>query len=467
MMSQDQAAAIDARLLSVLPEGTLYAVGGRVRDELRARIEGIPLALKDLDYVVVGVALDELVARLRTIARAQPAGASFPVVKVTFDGVTVDVALPRRERSTGLGHRDFAIDAGPDVRLEDDLARRDFRINMMARAIGSGRLVDPYEGEADVIARRIRLLRPEAFIEDPLRMLRAVQFATRFGYEIEPQTFAAIQAAADLLPTVSSERIHDELVKLLHAPRPSVGIELLRASGLLAQIWPEILEGVGVEQNVWHAYDVYHHNLATLDAAPPDDLVVRLAALLHDVGKPRTKDGPHFYRHELVGAEMARKMLERLRFDTETVERVSGLVREHMYTANPEMTGPALRRFVRRVGPANLAAQFALRHADVAGSGLPKRDESNERFEARVATLLAERPAMAVTDLAVSGEDVRDALIRSGRLPAGSRGGREVGEVLRALLERVTDQPEANERTTLLSLLDDEISRMEETRPSR
>ena len=461
-MSELDVAAIDARLAGALPPGTLYAVGGRVRDELRAQSEGVPVALKDLDYVVVGLELEDLVARLRTVARAEPAGAAFPVVKATLLGTTVDVALPRRERSTGVGHRDFNVDTGPEVSLEDDLARRDFRINMMARAIGSNALVDPYEGQADIIARRIRLLRPEAFIEDPLRMLRAVQFAARFTYTIDAHTFAAMESAAHLLPSVSGERVRDELIKLLRAPHPSAGIEMLRASGLLAHLWPEVLEGLGVEQNAWHAFDVYHHNLATLDAAPiDDDLVLRLAALLHDVGKPRTKDGPHFYRHEHVGAEMARGMLERLHFPGETVERVVGLVREHMYTANPEMTAPALRRFVRRIGPENLPAQFALRHADIAGSGLPKRDDANERFEARVAVLVAERPPLSVKDLAITGNDVLEALIASGRLPAASRGGPAVGRILSALLERVTDDPALNEAQMLRGLLAAEIAQLQ------
>jgi putative nucleotidyltransferase with HDIG domain len=463
-MSELDVAAIDTRLAGVLPPGTLYAVGGRVRDEVRAKIEGAALTLKDLDYVVVGVELEDLVARLRTVARAEPAGAAFPVVKTTLLGATVDVALPRRERSTGVGHREFTIDTGPDVSLEDDLARRDFRINMMARAIGSQALVDPYEGQADIAARRIRLLRPEAFLEDPLRMLRAVQFAARFDYTIEPQTFAAIQDAAHLLPSVSGERIRDELIKLLRAPRPACGIDALRASGLLAHIWPEVLEGLDVEQNAWHAYDVYHHNLATLDAAPIDDgLVLRLAALLHDVGKPRTKEGPHFYRHEHVGAEMARSMLERLRFPGESVERVVGLVREHMYSANPEMTAPALRRLVRRIGAENLPAQFALRHADIAGSGLPKRDDANERFEARVSELLAERPPLSVKDLALTGNDVLEALVAAGRLPPGSRGGPGVGQILAVLLERVTDDPALNEPQALQRLLAAEVAQRETT----
>src|SRR5208283_2304366 len=158
-------------------------------------------------------------------------------------------------------------------------------------------------------------------------------------------------------------------------------------------IWPELLEGVGVAQNEWHAYDVWEHTLATLDATPPGDTTLRLAALLHDVGKPRTKDGPHFYRHEQIGAEMATGMLRRLRYPNDTVDTVEQLVRQHMYVQDPALSDAAIRRFIRRIGPANLQRQFAVRHADIVGSGLAKRDDSNERFEARVWEEMEREPA--------------------------------------------------------------------------
>ena len=437
---------VDAALASVLPAGALFAVGGRVRDEVRSALDGVARPAKDLDYVVVGVALEDLVARLRTLGPADVVGASFAVVKSTIGGATVDVALPRRERSTGAGHRDFAVEWGPEVSLEDDLARRDFRMNMLARALPGATLVDPYGGAADIAAHRIDLLRAEAFDEDPLRMLRACQFAARFDYQLTPKTLSAMQQAAPLVATVSPERVHDELAKLLaYAARPSAGIELMREGGLLPFVLPEVAEGVGVSQNRFHAHDVYVHSLTTLDASPPGDLTLRLSALLHDVGKPRTKtveDGEgHFYRHEIIGAELAHEALSRLRFPSDQVDDVVRLVRNHMYLADPALEAKTIRRFINRVGPDLLERQFALRSADVAGSGLPPRGDHNQRFEERVRQILAEKPPLSVRDLAVGGSDALKILEAAGVVPIGAKGDPRIGPALRAVLESVMDIP--------------------------
>ena len=456
----DAAHPLDARLAAVLPAESLFAVGGRVRDELRAEIEGVQAATKDLDYVVTGVPLEELTRRLEPLGRIDVVGASFSVLKLTAGGETVDVALPRRERSLGTGHREFEVRSGPDVTLEEDLGRRDFRMNMLARAIPSGRLIDPFGGEADIRGRRIDIVTPAAFLEDPLRMLRAAQFAARFEYSATEGVREAMIAAAPLVTTVSAERIHDELAKLLvRARKPSIGLELLRETGVLAHLWPELVEGVGVEQNEWHAYDVWRHALATVDATPPGDLTLRLAALLHDVGKPRTKDGPHFYGHEIVGAEMTREMLERFRFSNEVAGTTEHLVRQHMYSNDSKTTDAGVRRFIRRIAPENLGRLFALRHADIAGSGLPKRDGANEDFEARVRAELARKPAFSVRELRVGGEDVVAALIRRGEAPAVFAGDERVGAALRWLLEQVTEEPERNERTLLLRMLEQYLDR--------
>ncbi len=445
---------LDARLAQVLPLGRLYAVGGRVRDEIRAELEGVQTPALDSDYVVVGLTLDELADRLRAIGRVDVVGASFAVLKLTVDGVTVDVATPRRERSVGLGHRDFEIETGPQVKLEEDLGRRDFRMNMIARALPSGEIVDPLGGKADIRARRIDIVTPEAFREDPLRMLRAAQFAARFDYRVTPALRDAMAAAAGLVTTVSAERVYDELLKLLSAGKPSIGFELLQETGVLAHLWPELAEGVGVEQNEWHAYDVWRHSLATLDATPPGNVVVRLAALLHDVGKPRTKDGPHFYRHEIVGAEMARAMLERFRFPHDVAEATEHLVRQHMYSADPGLSDAGLRRFIRRVGPKNIEHLFDIRHADIRGSGLPERDGANLAFEARVRAEIARKPAFSIRELAIDGDDVIAALVRRGEAAPGFKGDERVGAALRWLFEQVTDEPERNERTLLLRILE-------------
>ncbi len=445
-MKQATVTPLDALLANALPAGSLFAVGGRVRDEVR----GIAEPPKDFDYVVTGVDLATLLAALRGIGRVDVVGASFSVLKVRTVAGDADVALPRRERSTGVGHRDFTVESAPDIPLADDLGRRDFRMNMLARAIPAGAIVDPYAGIADIAARRIDIVRDEAFAEDPLRMLRAAQFAARFGYTLTPRTEAAMTESAALVSTVSPERIGDELAKLLAlAERPSVGFEILRRTGVLERIWPEFLEGVACEQNEWHAYDVYGHTLHTVDAAPPGDLVLRLAALFHDVGKPRVKDGPHFYRHEHVGRDLVVAMLERVRYGRELTETVAHLVRSHMYSADPEAQPKTLRRFVQRVGVDHLDRLFALRAADIAGSGLPKRDDANERFQAAVRAVVSERPPFGVRDLAIDGTTIIGIMIAEGAAEPGFRGDARVGAVLAQLFEEVTDDPARNEPSLL------------------
>ncbi len=442
---------LDDVLIAALPTAEVYAVGGRVRDEFRTVLDGIERPPKDLDYVVTGIPLPELLEALRCVGRVDVVGASFAVLKFRHGAGEADIALPRRERSTGVGHKEFTVESGPEIPLRDDLRRRDFRMNMIARRIADDEVVDPYGGVADIRLGLIDIVDEATFEEDPLRMLRAAQFAARFGYEPTERTRAAMRAAAPLVATVSAERVGEEIGKLLTARTPSSGLEILRTTGVLEHVWPELLEGIDVDQNEWHAYDVYRHNLATLDAAPPGDVTLRLAALLHDVGKPRTAAprpdgrGNTFYQHEQVGAEMVPPMLARLRLPNDTVETVAHLVRQHMYAADAEAQDRALRRFVRRIGPEHLARLFALRHADIEGSGLPKREGENERFEARVAAVLAERPAFSVRDLAIGGGEVIALFERKGLAASGFRGDRRVGEVLSALFEEVTDDPSRNE----------------------
>ncbi|HTD34602.1 MAG TPA: HD domain-containing protein [Candidatus Elarobacter sp.] len=446
---------LDDVLTTILPGAHVYAVGGRVRDEFRQRLGGVERPPKDLDYVVTGLPLEDLLEALRRAGRVDVVGASFAVLKFRHPAGEADIALPRRERSTGVGHKEFAVESGPQIPLEDDLRRRDFRMNMIARRLADDQVIDPYGGIEDIVAERIDIVEEVAFEEDPLRMLRAAQFAARFGYEPTPRTLEAMRTSAALVTTVSAERIGEELGKLMAAARPSIGLEILRSTDVLEHLWPELLEGIGVDQNDWHAYDVYRHNLATVDAAPPGDLTLRLAALLHDVGKPRTAAprpdgrGNSFYQHEQVGAEMVPAMLARLRLPNETVETVAHLVRHHMYAADPETPEKTLRRFVRRIGVEHLARLFALRAADIEGSGLPKRGEANETFQARVAAVVAAQPAFSVRDLAISGADVMALFERKGLAPSGFRGDRRVGEVLQALFEEVTDDPSRNEAGSL------------------
>ena len=442
---------MDRVLAEALPEGGIYAVGGSVRDAVFAELGGPQAQQPDLDYLVTGIPLDELLNRLARLGSAELVGASFGVVKFTRDGITVDVALPRRERAVGPRHRDFEIESSPDIPLEEDLGRRDFRMNMMARDVRTGRLIDPFGGEADLAARRLDVLREEAFDEDPLRILRGAQFAARFELTPTRRTLDAMRAAAERVASVAPERIADELTKLLTlAAKPSVGFELLRETGALAQCMPELLEGWAIEQNQYHAFTVYYHSLHACDEAGPD-LVLRLGALLHDVAKPRTKEGPHFYGHEKIGAQMAHALLERLRFPGEVADRVSRLVALHMYTTVDEIGDAGVRRFIRRVGLPNLDDLFGLRHADIRATGLAPRDEDqNRRFEARVRAALEAGHALSVADLAIDGDDVMKIMQELGLAPKDFRGDTRVGETLRACLETVLDDPASNTRETLL-----------------
>jgi tRNA nucleotidyltransferase (CCA-adding enzyme) len=249
---------------------------------------------------------------------------------------------------------------------------------------------------------------------------------------------------------VAAERVREELAKVMAGARPSVGLELLRESGLLELWMPELAGCYGVPQNRWHAYDVYLHSLLTCDHAPAGKPVVRWAALLHDIGKPDTRAERRgeatFYNHQVVGAELAGRLLERLRFANEPRAAIVHLVREHMFDYRAEWSDAAVRRWVRRVGEGAVADLFDLRIADSLGNGLRTGFPAQlEAFRRRIARVLAQSRALRVTDLAADGRDVMRVL--------GIGPGPAVGEALEALLEEVLEQPERNEREHLLARL--------------
>lgn len=446
---------LDDLLCRLLGDAGIYAVGGRVRDEILQEFGYKPPAVPRVpDYVVTGIKLDDLVQSLRQAGTAELVGASFGVVKFASSAGTADIALPRRERSTGTHHRDFAVDYDPSIPLEEDLARRDFRINMLARNIRTGEVLDPFGGRADIEAKRLDILADQVFIEDPLRILRGAQFAARFDLTLSDRTAVAMRAAAHLVSTVAPERIADELTKLLTlAARPSVGFEILRESAALGILLPEVMEGWRIEQNEYHRYTVYFHGMKCCDAIAAK-LKLRLAALFHDVGKPRTKDGPHFYRHELVGEAMTKAVLERLRFPFEVARDVAHLVRHHMYAADDQLTDAAVRRFVRRVGIGAVEPLFALRAADVIASGLPPRDPAqSQRFETRVREAILARTPFGVAGLAIDGGDVIEIMRGLKLVSKDFNGDRRVGEALNHCLEQVLDDPSLNERESLRAIV--------------
>jgi putative nucleotidyltransferase with HDIG domain len=315
-------------------------------------------------------------------------------------------------------------------------------------------LVDPFGGQQDLAARVVRAVGdPLArFGEDGLRPMRAVRQAAQLGFTIDEPTARAIPATLDVFRKVSAERVRDELFKLMAAREPSRGLELMREGGLLAEVMPELLEGLGCHQNRFHRFDVYHHTLATLDSARPEP-VLRLGALLHDVGKPRARQpregapGEYsFFKHEYDGAEMAGDICRRLKLSTAQREDVTALVAHHMFHYTPDWTDGTIRRFVRRVGPERLPALLALREADIAGRGFDEdpRKETRE-LEERIDKVADADAALHVTDLAVDGKDVMRVL----DIPPSRR----IGEVLARLLERVLDDPALNTRETLERLI--------------
>jgi putative nucleotidyltransferase with HDIG domain len=308
----------------------------------------------------------------------------------------------------------------------------------------------------------------QSFLDDPLRMLRAAQFAARLSFQIESGTLQLMRDSSSLMRTVAPERVNEELNKMfVRAARPSDGVRLLHQTNLLATVIPGLEQGAGIEQNQYHAHDVLEHGLATLDASTPSP-ESRWAAVLHDIGKPATRSlhksgsGYTFYNHEHVGADMAQQILRDLRFPNAFVETVTRLVANHMYVADPDLSDATIKRFINRVGPDLLDAQFDLRRSDKIGSGVVRADstERNARFEARVRDIIARKPPLEVNDLAVDGRDVIQAMIDAHFKPEGYRGGREVGQILGLLRDQVIERPDLNTRDALSASIDAIISDM-------
>ena len=330
--------------------------------------------------------------------------------------------------------------------IEEDLSRRDFTINAMAIKVQNSKsiLIDPFGGRKDLKAKIIRAVGDprERFSEDALRMMRAVRFATTLNFKIEEKTAKAIVENSFWIRAISKERIRDELLKIIMSERAAEGIELLRKTGLLRYIVPELLEGYGVTQNKHHIYDVYTHSLKSLDFAAKQgfDKYVRLASLLHDIGKPRTKrgEGPNatFYNHEVVGARMTARILDRLKFSKKDIEKIVKLVRYHLFYYNVGEVGESsVRRLLRKIGPENLQELVQLRMADRIGSGCPKALPYKLRHFQYVAEKVSQDP-IDVKMLKINGDQIMKIL--------NIKPGPKVGEILDIFLGDILEHPENN-----------------------
>ncbi len=431
----------------ILKVGSIYEVGGAVRDKLLYQ----NIKPKDRDYIVTGIPYNELSKMLKEFGKVDMVGRSFGVIKFTQfkDGnpKTFDITSPRKEHSTGTGHKDFEVDFDADLDIETDLYRRDLTINAMAVSLEDKVLIDPLDGQTDLKNRKIRMVYPDSFADDPLRMLRAVQFAGRFEFEIEAETYKALKKHAHLISTISPERIAEELNKLLElSEKPSIGVRLMQETGLLKEILPELEICVGVEQpGGFHKYDVFEHTMHVLDAAPKD-LKIRLSALVHDINKPQhrrlVEKGATFYGHEMSAGKTAKAVMTRLRYSNDLIKDVKLLVERHMFTV--DVTPKGLRRLIRQVSVDLIFDLLELRRADVEGLGMNNSIDDINQFEDDIKAEIDSKAPFSLKDIEINGNDLMEMF--------NLKPGKEVGDILNYLMEKVLDNQEDNNENKLVEL---------------
>jgi tRNA nucleotidyltransferase (CCA-adding enzyme) len=421
-----------------------WIVGGCVRDLLFRDLAGNHVpggAIVRNDWDIATDARPEDV--MRVFPRVIPTGIQHGTVTVLLDGQGYEVTTLRGESTYSDGRRPDSVHFVNDIIA--DLARRDFTINAIAFDPETDTLIDPFDGEQDLRVRRLRAVgNPhERFAEDGLRVLRAARFVATLEVNLDPETASAIEPSLASYRKVSSERIRDEWVKSMKAAKPSRAFEVMKDHGLLAVTAPELLESVGCEQNRYHAFDVWGHAMQCLDACPSSP-VLRMAGLLHDVGKPRSRawnektEDYTFYEHEHIGAEMVDPLLERLRFSNEERKQIVLLVRHHLLCWDPSWSDAAVRRWLRRVGPELTEDLYSLNRADVLAKGRDATDDLERLagLRAHVERIFAAGTALGVKDLAITGEDLMKLGLRPGPL---------FGEILRTLLDEVVDDPAKNQ----------------------
>lgn len=444
--------------------GRVFVVGGAVRDAV------LDKNVKDVDLMVAGLTDDQIEAALAPVGKLNFTGKDFGVYRLRVGKDEVEIALPRTERSTGSGHKDFDVTADPFLDPSIDLSRRDFTGNAMAFDPNTNELLDPHNGQADLENGDLKLVNPQALEDDPLRIVRALVATARFGLQPDDQLVESMARNAQRIKALPGERIQMEMDKLLAAPDPASAIQLAAQTGVLTYLAPELVSMIGFDQmNPHHDLDVFSHTMEVLRAMTrlSDDPDMRLAALFHDSGKPesfwRDEDAPeggggHFYKkklddgtfigedHEDVGSRLVDAFMQRLRYPTDRRERVVFLVQNHMWKYFNTEKGA--RRFLAACNN-NIKMAFDLltiRKADSAG----KVDGNISDFDAEeiqkadelLRTIIDNQDATSIRDLAVNGHDLMELGLR----------GPDIGHAQRKLLEAVIDNPELNTRDALLGL---------------
>ena len=422
-----------------------YLVGGSVRDSIMGK--------EPKEYDITTDATPEDVQRI--FKHTVPTGIKHGTILVILDNMQVEVTTFRNDgKYTDGRHPDYVKYAKT---IEEDLPRRDLTINALAYDVLEDELIDMFNGVADIKNKTIRAVGNayERFTEDGLRVMRAIRFATRFDFEIEKETFEAVCASTNMLYSISSERIRDEFNGILISDNPFRGIELLRESGILDFILPELMKGYGVMQNKYHKYDVYYHILHTVQAVERVDseemtLLIRLAALFHDIAKPIVQkkidkqEDPVYYNHEVVGANVCKRVMKRFKYSNNEINFVSLLVRQHMFYYQDEWTDGAVRRFMNAVGIENIRPLLKLREADRIASGNRKDRESKAipKLLARIEKIIEAQNAITVKDLKINGNDLIETF--------NFRQGPIIGKILNYLLDLILDDPNLNDRELLL-----------------
>lgn len=440
-----------------------YLVGGCVRDLLIGR--------KPKDWDITTNAKPEDIQALFPDSYYTNNFGTVGVLRETPDeSLKIIEVTPYRTESTYTDkRRPDSVTFGSS--LEEDLARRDFTINAIAYNEDKGQIIDPFKGQDDIKAKVLRTVRnpEERFEEDALRLMRAVRLVAELTFALDSETAAAIQKKSHNLAHVSRERIRDELVRILESDQPMMALVLAQQLGILELICPELVRGIGVEQNQAHSYDVFGHLMRSMQHAADKKwgIDVRIAALFHDVSKPETrrwskeKGDWTFHGHEVVGARVTEKILHDLRFSRETIDKVVKLVRWHMFFSDPDqITLSAVRRIIRNVGEENIWDLLNLRICDRIGTGRPKEQPFRFRkYKAMVEEAL--RDPISVTMLKTDG----NRLMTKFHVKPGPR----IGWTLNALLEEVLEDPKKNteeyldEKTShLLSLSDDSLKTLGE-----
>lgn len=420
----------------------LYLVGGVVRDLLLGK------NLKDWDFTTDASPED--------ILKILPEGFynnQFGTVGLSTPLGIFEITTMRKEGDYNDSRHPSTITWTTDI--TKDLARRDFTVNAMALKLPlqnhSLNIIDPFNGQFDLEKKLIRAVgNPNIrFSEDALRLIRAVRFATNLGFTIEQKTFESILKNANLIKNISWERIRDEFLKIIGSDFPYEGIYLLRNTGLLEFILPELKKCFGImQEGPKHdrIYEIGEHSALSLKYCPSPDPIVRFATLIHDIGKPETvniqPDGNvTFYNHDIVGAKIAQKIAERFRLSRKQIEKIVKLVRWHLFTVDENQTDAAIRRFIKNVGVENIDDMLSLREADRLGGGTMRKTSWRlEKFKERIKEVQIK--PFSVTDLKVNGKDVMDVL--------KIKPSRKVGEILGKLFQEVLEDNSKNTREYLL-----------------